>query len=148
MENYYTHNCRVMVLSVTILSNEQPKKFSLLLQIFAAIADIKIHIKGHFWFVDSTYNFIVSWNSNNSTIFILVLVFSGDLRTLIIWIFPVQLEVRSCWLLRCFCSEPLPGNQHPSDFSDHKSCEKRDIIISIWHVTNVRSCDFKGWNLP
>ena len=48
LENYYTHNCRVMVLSVTILSSEQPKKFSLLLQIFSASADVKIHIKGHF----------------------------------------------------------------------------------------------------
>ena len=57
------------------------------------------------------------------------------------------LITRGRWWLKRLFSEFPPWDQHPGKFNDHKSCKRGDIIISIWHVTNLRSYNFNVWSL-
>ena len=54
---------------------------------------------------------------------------------------------RSRRRLKRLHSDYFPRNRHPSKFSGHKSCESVDINLSICHLTNMRSRNFKGWSL-
>ena len=59
------------------------------------------------------------------------------------------ITARNLWLLRHLCSEPTSQIQHPTKFTDHKSCKSGAIIILVSHINSdchvlKVSCELNG----